>query len=51
MIIIHAVLPIRPDAREQFLGTANGLVEASNAEAGVLEYGLQESVATPNTSH
>lgn len=49
MIIIHAVLPIRPDARDQFLGAASELVEASNAEAGVLEYGLQESVAIPNT--
>ena len=49
MIIIHAVLPIRPDARDQFLGAASELVEASSAEAGVLEYGLQESVAIPNT--
>ena len=42
MIIIHAVLPIRPEARDEFLG-------ASLAEPGVLEYGLHESVATPNT--
>ena len=49
MIIIHAVLPIRPDARDDFLEAVTGLVEASNAEPGVLEYGLHESVETPDT--
>lgn len=48
MLIVHATLPIQPDKREEFLAGAAGLVEASNAEEGVLSYALFESVATPN---
>ena len=49
LIIIHTVLPIRPDGRTDFLAAARVVVQASNAEPGVLEYHLQESVADPNT--
>lgn len=49
MLVVHAVLPIKPEAREAFLAGAAGLVEASRAEPGVLEYGLHESVETPST--
>ena len=49
MIIIHTLLPIRPDGRADFLAAARAVVQASNAEPGVLEYHLQESVADPNT--
>lgn len=48
MLIVHATLPILADKREEFLGAVGGLVEASNAEDGVLSYALFESVATPN---
>jgi quinol monooxygenase YgiN len=49
VIIVHALLPIRPDARADFLAAASDAVQAGNAEPGVLEYHLQESVANPNT--
>lgn len=49
MIIAHATLPILPDKREEFLGAVTGLIETSNAEEGVIDYQLYESVATPNT--
>lgn len=49
MLIVHATLPILPEKREEFLGAVGGLVEASNAEEGVLEYRLVESVEEPNT--
>jgi quinol monooxygenase YgiN len=48
MLIVHATLPILPDKREEFLGAVGGLIEATNAEEGVLGYALYESVATPN---
>ena len=49
MLIVHATLPILPEKREEFLGAVGGLVEASNAEEGVISYELFESVATPNS--
>ena len=49
MIVIHTVVPIRPEGRADFLAAARVLVQASNAEPGVLEYHLQESVANPDT--
>jgi len=49
VLVVHAVLPIRPDARDAFLGAVGGLVEATRAEPGVLEYGLHESVESPGT--
>jgi len=49
VIVVHTVLPIRPDARADFLAAASAVIKASNAEPGVLEYHLQESVANPNT--
>ncbi len=48
-IIMHATMPIKPEAREMFLAAVPGLIEASNAEPGVLSYQLYEAVATPNT--
>lgn len=47
MLIVHATLPILPDKREEFLGAVGGLIEASNAEEGVIDYALYESVAKP----
>jgi quinol monooxygenase YgiN len=49
VIIVHTLLPIRPDGRTDFLAAASMVVQASNAEPGVLEYHLEESVANPNT--
>lgn len=48
MLIVHATLPILPEKREEFLGAVGGLIEASNAEEGVIDYQLYESVAKPN---
>jgi quinol monooxygenase YgiN len=49
VLIVHAVLPIAPEHREAFLEAVGGLVEATRAEPGVLEYGLHESVEQPGT--
>lgn len=48
MLIVHATLPILAEKREEFLGAVGGLIEATNAEEGVLSYELFESVFTPN---
>jgi quinol monooxygenase YgiN len=48
MLIVHATLPILAEKREEFLGAVGGLIEASNAEEGVLGYDLYESVSRPN---
>jgi quinol monooxygenase YgiN len=48
-IIMHATMPIKPEAREAFLAAVPGLIEATNAEPGVLSYELFESTANPNT--
>ena len=48
-IIMHATMPIKPEAREGFLAAVPGLIEATNAEPGVISYELFESVANPNT--
>ena len=48
MLIVHATLPILADKRDEFLGAVGGLVEASNAEPGVLGYALYESATAPN---
>lgn len=49
MIVLHARMPIRPEMRDTFLGAIGGLVEASNAEPGVISYECFESMKTPNT--
>lgn len=49
MIVVHATLPVKPEARDAFLGAVGGLVEASNAEPGVLSYACHEAVGAPNT--
>lgn len=48
MLVLHARLPIKPEMRETFLSAIGGLVEASNAEPGVLSYECTESLKTPN---
>lgn len=49
MIVLHARIPIRPDMRDTFLGAVSGLVEASNAEPGVISYECFESAKTENS--
>lgn len=48
MIVLIAKIPIRPDRREAFLGAIGPLVEASNAEPGVIAYECTESTRTDN---
>lgn len=48
MLIVTATLPIQPEKREEFLGAVDGLVQASNAEEGVVSYRLYEAADTPN---
>lgn len=48
MLIVTAKIPIQPEKRDEFLAVVPGLVEASNAEEGVLDYRLYESAETPN---
>jgi quinol monooxygenase YgiN len=48
-IILHATMPIKPDARDAFFAAINPLIETTNTEPGVLSYDLYESTAKPNT--
>lgn len=49
MLVLLARIPIKPEARDTFLGAIGGLVEASNAEPGVISYECFESAKTPNS--
>lgn len=49
MLVLHARLPIKPEMRDTFLGAIGGLIEASNAEPGVISYACFESTSTPNS--
>ncbi|GAB7094375.1 putative quinol monooxygenase [Halolamina litorea] len=49
MIHVHATFPIDPEKRAEALENAAELVEASRAEAGVLEYDAATDVLEPNT--
>ena len=49
MIIIHAVLKVNPERREQFLSEAKQLLAATHAEEGNLSYELYENAGDANS--
>lgn len=49
MIIIHAVLKVNPERREQFLAEAKSLLTATHAEEGNLSYELYEKAGEANS--
>lgn len=48
-IVMHATMPVKPEMREAFLNAIPRLVDASNAEEGILSYQCYEATAQPNT--
>lgn len=48
MIIIHAVLKVNPERREQFLTESKALLAATHAEEGNLSYELYENAGEAN---
>jgi quinol monooxygenase YgiN len=49
MIIIHAVLKVNPERREQFLAESKTLLTATHAEEGNLSYELYENAGEANS--
>ncbi len=49
MIIVHGIIPIRPDAREQALDMARRMTEATKAEPGCVSYDFYVGLADPNS--
>lgn len=48
MLVIHAEMPLDPDHREEALEHVQTLVEASQAEAGTINYRAATDVSDPN---
>lgn len=49
MIIIHAHIKVKQEARETFLEEVQGIIKDSNAEEGNISYKLVEETFEPNT--
>lgn len=49
MIIVHGLIPIRPDCREQALQMARRMTEATQAEQGCVSYDFYLGLSDPNT--
>ena len=49
MIIVHGLIPIRPECREQALDLARRMTEATQAEAGCITYDFYVGLSDPNT--
>ncbi|MFC4449134.1 putative quinol monooxygenase [Halorussus aquaticus] len=48
MIVVHAVVPIDPNRREEALERVRELAEGTRAEDGVLDYAATTDVSDPN---
>ena len=48
MLVVHAEVPVDPDHREEALDHVQRLVEASQAEEGVIEYRAATDLSDPN---
>ncbi|MBP1985897.1 putative quinol monooxygenase [Halolamina salifodinae] len=48
MIVVHATFPIDPEQREEALERASDLVDATQQEAGVIDYEANTDVQDPN---
>ena len=49
MIIVHGIIPVRPDSREQALDMARRMSEATQAEPGCISYDFYVGLADPNS--
>jgi quinol monooxygenase YgiN len=48
VIIVHGIIPIRPDCREQALEMARRMTEATQAEPGCISYDFYIGLSDPN---
>jgi len=49
MIIVHGIIPIRPDCREQALEMARRMTEATQSESGCITYDFYVGLSDPNS--
>jgi quinol monooxygenase YgiN len=49
MIVLHARVPIKPEARERWLALLDAVTPPSRAEDACQSYILYEAIETPNT--
>src|SRR5690349_8413691 len=49
MIIVHGIIPVRPDSREQALDMARRMSEATQAEPGCISYDFYVGLSDPNS--
>ena len=49
MIVLHARLPIKPEARERWLSMVDVVVEPSRAEQACRTYRIYEDIEAPNS--
>ncbi len=49
MIIVHGIIPIRPEKRERALELARRMTEATKLEPGCISYDFYIGLSDPNT--
>jgi quinol monooxygenase YgiN len=49
MIIVHGIIPIRPECREQALEMARCMTEATQSEPGCITYDFYVGLSDPNS--
>ena len=49
MIIVHGIIPVRPESREEALSLARRMTEATKAEPGCISYDFYVGLSDPNT--
>ena len=49
MVVLHADVPIKPEARERWLSIVDAVAKASRAEEACRGYRIYEDIETPNS--
>jgi quinol monooxygenase YgiN len=49
VIIVHGIIPVRPDCREQALDLARQMTDATQSEPGCITYEFYVGLSDPNT--
>ncbi|MEM7077782.1 MAG: putative quinol monooxygenase [Pseudomonadota bacterium] len=49
MIIVHGLIPIKPDSRDEALKMARHMAQATRLEAGCVSYDFYVGLSDPNT--
>jgi quinol monooxygenase YgiN len=49
VIIVHGIIPLRPESREQALQLARHMADATRAESGCISYDFYIGLSDPNT--